>query len=78
MGAPYKVIFVFYHTKLRRYSIITRNTDWNSRELSPLVDTKRKFGRHPEIIRTLKTQISKLVERLVEWPASSLYRGPQR
>jgi hypothetical protein len=27
---------------------------------------------------TLKTQISKLVEGLVEWPASSLYRGPRR
>jgi hypothetical protein len=64
MGAPYKVIFVFYHAKLRRDSIITGNTDWNSRDLSSLVDTKRKFGGYPEI--TLKTQISKLVEGLVE------------
>jgi hypothetical protein len=66
MGAPYKVIFVFYHAKLRRYSIITGNTDWNSQDLSPSVDIKRKFVGHPEIIRTLKTQISKLVEGLVE------------
>jgi hypothetical protein len=27
----------------------------------PLVDTKRKFGGLPEIIKTFKTQISKLV-----------------
>jgi hypothetical protein len=40
MGAPHKVIFVFHHTKLRKYSIITGNTDWNSRDLSPSVDTK--------------------------------------
>jgi hypothetical protein len=66
MGAPHKVIFVFHHAKLRRYSIITGNTHWNSRDLSPSVDTKRKFGGHPEIIRILKTQISKLVEGLVE------------
>jgi hypothetical protein len=66
MGAPHKIIFLFHHAKLHRDSIITGNTDWNSRDLSPSVDTKRKFGEHPEIIRTLKTQISKLVEGLVE------------
>jgi hypothetical protein len=66
MGAPHKVIFVFYHAKLRKYSIITGNTNWNSRDLSPSVDTKRKFGGHPDIIKTLNTQISKLVEGLVE------------
>jgi hypothetical protein len=52
MGAPHKVIFVFHHAKLYRYSIITGNTYWNSRDLSPSVDTKRKFGGHPENIRT--------------------------
>jgi hypothetical protein len=48
MRAPHKVIFVFHHAKLRRYSIITENTDWNSQDLSPSVDTKRKFGGHPQ------------------------------
>jgi hypothetical protein len=52
--------------RMERNSIITGNTDWNSRDLSPSVDTKRKFGGNPKIIRTLKTQISKLVEGLVE------------
>jgi hypothetical protein len=54
MGAPYKVIFFFHHAKLCKNSIITGNTNWNSRDLSPSVDIKRKFGGHPEIIRTLK------------------------
>jgi hypothetical protein len=57
MGAPHKVIFVFYHAKLHRYSIITGNTDWNSRDLSLSVDPKQKFGGHPEIIRTLNIKI---------------------
>jgi hypothetical protein len=66
MGAPHKVIFVFHHAKLCKNSIITGNTNWNSQDLPPSVDTKRKFGEHPEIIRTLKTQISKKVEGLVK------------
>jgi hypothetical protein len=40
MGAPHKVIFVFYYAKLRRYSIITGNTD---REVLSQIGDKSKY-----------------------------------